>query len=178
MTQQPITKHNNRKYYNWYAGNHCYPKCSNAKIILCKEEIRKLIENIPVQSHKDFVYLIRSRYRICNLSPADYVRNVYKEPLCMHRYKQALEKMDEKEKQLFYKLEELTLLLLWLSSWKEEVIRGEFVQKSWKNYDFNILDSLLDKKYISYSYKAKSVQFLDKGIEKAKELVKKYKIDL
>lgn len=168
---------NNNKFYNWYAGNHCYPKCSHDKIFSCREKIRKAIENTQINSHREFVYLIRGKHKICDLSQSEYVRNVYKEPLCLHRYKQALEKMNDKQKQLFIRLEELTLLLLWLTSWQEEIVKGQSVRKSWRGYDFNVLDSLLEKDYISFSYGSKSVLLRDKGTEKAKELVKKYEIN-
>lgn len=66
-------------FYNWYAENQCFPKCKSDKIALCRKKIEKIIENNHIQSHKQFVYLIRGKYKICDLSQSEYARNVYKE---------------------------------------------------------------------------------------------------
>lgn len=66
-------------------------------------------------------------------------------------------------------LEDLTLLLLWLTSWEEEDYH-----RSWRGYDFDILDALRKKELITGSYKAKSVYLTEKGVKEAKQLEKKY----
>jgi helix-turn-helix protein len=71
------------------------------------------------------------------------------------------------------KIEELTLLLIALTSWKEKIY-GDDVTRAWKGYDFNILDNLTEKGYISGSKKSKSVILTDEGLKKANELIKKY----
>jgi hypothetical protein len=59
----------------------------------------------------------------------------------------------------------LTLLLLYLTSWKEnEVLR------SWKGYDFDVLNKLEEDGIIGQSKTAKSVYFTEKGIDAAKKL--------
>lgn len=74
------------------------------------------------------------------------------------------------------KIKELTLLLLYLTSWTEKEPYGEY-QRAWKGYDFEILNRLEDERLIGGStYKAKSTYITDEGIKKAKELMKKYKI--
>lgn len=77
------------------------------------------------------------------------------------------------EKDIQKQIKELTLLLLWLTSWKEEEF-GIKVQRSWKGYDFDILNELREEELIGGSYKAKSVFLTEKGIEEAKKLEKKY----
>lgn len=76
------------------------------------------------------------------------------------------------------KIKELTLLLLYLTSWTEKDPFGDEINRAWKGYDFDILNSLEKEKLIRGStYKAKSTYLTDVGIDKAKELMKKYNID-
>ena len=70
-------------------------------------------------------------------------------------------------------LEELTLILLYLTRFRE---REWEMWRSWKGYDFGVLDNLQKNEFISSSHKAKSIYFEEKGIEKAKELLGKYGI--
>ena len=73
-------------------------------------------------------------------------------------------------------IKELTLLLLYLTSWTEKESYGEY-QRAWKGYDFDILNSLEDERLIGGSTnKAKSTYITDEGIKKARELMKKYNI--
>ena len=73
-------------------------------------------------------------------------------------------------------IKELTLLLLYLTSWTEKETQGEY-QRPWKGYDFDILNKLEDEDMIGgNTYKAKSTYITEKGIEKAKELMRKYNI--
>jgi len=76
------------------------------------------------------------------------------------------------------KIKELTLLLLYLTSWTEKDPFGDEINRAWKGYDFDILNSLEKEKLIGGStYKAKSTYLTDRGIDKAKDLMKKYNID-
>ena len=69
-------------------------------------------------------------------------------------------------------IKELTLLLLYLTSWTEKEPYGGY-QRAWKGYDFDILNKLQSENMIGGStYKAKSTYITEKGIEKAKELIK------
>lgn len=53
-------------------------------------------------------------------------------------------------------IKELTLLLLYLTSWTEKEPYGEY-QRAWKGYDFDILNKLQSENMIGGStYKAKS----------------------
>ncbi len=46
-------------------------------------------------------------------------------------------------------VEELTLLLLYLTSWEEELLRGApTVRRAWKNMRFEVLDSLAQQGYL------------------------------
>lgn len=70
-------------------------------------------------------------------------------------------------------IKELTLLLIYLTSWQEDAGLTK-VQRSWKGYPFEVLDELKEKRYIDGSKRAKSVYLTEEGIGKAKELMKKY----
>ena len=74
--------------------------------------------------------------------------------------------MDQQEQ-----ISKLTLLLLYLTSWKEKE-----VQRSWKGYDFDVLNKLEETGLITQSKTAKSVYFTEKGIEAAKELEERLSI--
>ena len=83
--------------------------------------------------------------------------------------------MEEKEEELLEKsIEELTLLLLYLTGWEEEVLKGSKIIRSWKGYRFEVLDALEDKGLISQSKKAKSAYLTNEGHKKARELFKKH----
>jgi len=70
-------------------------------------------------------------------------------------------------------IKELTLLLIYLTSWQEDAGLTK-VQKSWKGYPFEVLDKLNEEKYIEGSKYAKSVYLTEEGLSKVKELMKKY----
>lgn len=72
-------------------------------------------------------------------------------------------------------IDELTLLLLYLTSFKEDFGLGE-AQRSWKGYRFESLNELSENDFIRDSKRSKSVYLTEKGIEQAKELMKKYNI--
>jgi len=67
-------------------------------------------------------------------------------------------------------LEDLTLLLLYAQSWREKVGGSLYVARSWKGYDFDVLDRLAGKGCISSSHGAKSVILTDKGLKRGEEL--------
>lgn len=73
--------------------------------------------------------------------------------------------------------EDLTLMLLYLHSWREKGFEDSYL-RSWKGYDFNTLKALNEKEYVLDNRKAKSVHITDEGIEEAKKLFQKYGIDL
>lgn len=54
-------------------------------------------------------------------------------------------------------LEDLALLLIYLTSWREKITDKVYVLRAWKGYDFHILDKLMEKGYINGSRRAKSV---------------------
>ena len=82
------------------------------------------------------------------------------------------------------KIEELTLLLLYLTSWDEKgfyyneetnMPEEKIFKQSWKGYSFDALNSLTDKEYLFFSKnKNKSVTLTPEGEKLAKELEKKY----
>ena len=81
------------------------------------------------------------------------------------------------------KIEELTLLLLYLTAWEEpgyaynnqgEISEQKFYS-SWKGYSFDALNNLTEKNYLYGSkYKNKSVTLTPEGVKQAKKKKKKY----
>lgn len=84
---------------------------------------------------------------------------------------------------------ELTLLLMYLTSWEEgpQGLRGakklppeeyaRFVSRCcWKGYDFDVLNELTELGLVQADGKSKMAVMLDPGTEKAKELMAKYRI--
>ncbi len=76
-------------------------------------------------------------------------------------------------------IEELTLLLLYLTSWKEEgYVYNEndeldkvMFNRSYKRYSFDALNSLIEKGYLyPANYKTKSVTLTKNGIELVQKL--------
>lgn len=72
-------------------------------------------------------------------------------------------------------IEELTLLLLYLTSWEERAL-PDFppVHRAWKGFRFEVLDALEEKDLISQTRRAKSVYLTEAGLQKARELMVKY----
>ncbi|RXZ80072.1 transposase [Paenibacillaceae bacterium] len=68
---------------------------------------------------------------------------------------------------------ELTILLLYLNSWEEKEL-GYKYRRSWKGYDFDVLNELADDDYIIDSKRSKSVGFTDSGEKFAEELMIKF----
>jgi hypothetical protein len=74
-------------------------------------------------------------------------------------------------------LEELTLLLIYLTGWEENVGTKKNpinVLRSWKGYPFDVIKSLVEKDDLRGSFRAKSVMLTEEGIKRAEQLKKKY----
>ena len=71
------------------------------------------------------------------------------------------------------KIKELTLLLLYLTSWEEKGYFGE-LRRSWKGYPFDVLNELTEEDLIEGSVRSKSIYITENGIKQAEALVKKY----
>ena len=80
-------------------------------------------------------------------------------------------------------IEELTLLLMYLTSWDEkgyvvdenDEVKEAKIKTCWKGYSFDVINKLMDEKYLYFSkYKNKSVTLTPKGEELAKKLMDKY----
>ena len=72
-------------------------------------------------------------------------------------------------------IEELTLLLMYLTSWDNDNPLEENYKECWKGYFFDIINELTNKCYLFPSkYKNKSVTFTKEGMEYAENLLKKY----
>jgi hypothetical protein len=71
-------------------------------------------------------------------------------------------------------LEDLTLLVIYLSSWDEEVAPGLTVCRAWKGYLFEVLNALEEKGYISQTRRAKSMTLTEEGVMRAREIEARY----
>ena len=85
---------------------------------------------------------------------------------------------NDKETELKIQIEELTLLLLYLTHWIEkDKFFPEGTPRSWKGYPFESLNKLVEKGYlvgVKYPSRTKSVVLTEEGITKAKRLERKY----
>lgn len=73
---------------------------------------------------------------------------------------------------------ELTLALLYLNRFTEDNY-GMKIERSWKGYDFDVLNHLEELGYIfdgKRPSKTKSVYISQEGLDKAQEILKKYNI--
>ncbi len=76
---------------------------------------------------------------------------------------------------------ELTLLLMYLTSWEEKgftrdengEIKEDKVKTCWKGYSFDVINKLTDENYLYFS-KGKSITLTREGEELAKKLMDKY----
>ncbi|MEI6580186.1 MAG: DUF6429 family protein, partial [Eubacteriales bacterium] len=75
------------------------------------------------------------------------------------------------------KMKELTLMLLYLNSWEENE-HGTKYRRSWKGYDFDVLNELSDDDLIIDGKHSKSCALSNDGIAKALMLLKEYNINL
>jgi Domain of unknown function (DUF6429) len=66
---------------------------------------------------------------------------------------------------------DLSLVLMYLSSWKE---RQDQTLRFWKGFRFEILHQLADQGLIADSHRAKSASLTDAGIRRARELLTRY----
>ena len=72
------------------------------------------------------------------------------------------------------KVKELTMLLLYLTSWKEKDDDFDVLPRSWKGYPLEVLNELTDENLIRGSKRAKSVYLSEAGVHKAEALLEKY----
>ena len=71
-------------------------------------------------------------------------------------------------------IEDLTLLLLHLTSWEERVHKDLTIHRAWKGFRFEALDVLEDAGYLNPSRGAKPVTLNEAGIERAQALAARY----
>jgi hypothetical protein len=74
-------------------------------------------------------------------------------------------------------IEELTLLLLYLTSWEEKVLTDFTIRRAWKGFRFEALDALEEAGCLNQTRRAKSVTLTEEGIEQARRLAAKYLSD-
>ena len=83
----------------------------------------------------------------------------------------------------------LTLMLMYLTSWEENLVpelhekpdRLGFrpqIRRTWKGYDFGILNELTDEGLVNARNRSKSASFTDEGAATALELLTQYGITL
>jgi hypothetical protein len=70
-------------------------------------------------------------------------------------------------------IKELTLLLLYLTSWEENDLPAD-MRRSWKGYPFEVLNELTDEDLIRGSIRSKSVYLTKAGMKEAEVLMEKY----
>lgn len=70
-------------------------------------------------------------------------------------------------------MRDLTIMLIYLSSWDEKIYGSLTIKRAWKGYDFRILAKLEEEGIIT-GIKYKSINLEEKGIKEAKSLLKKY----
>jgi tetratricopeptide (TPR) repeat protein len=73
-------------------------------------------------------------------------------------------------------IQDLTLMLLYLTSWEEKNFDNSKSIVNWKNHHFEILDKLTEKDFTYGSHKSKVIYMTETGAQKAKELLEKYGI--
>jgi hypothetical protein len=66
---------------------------------------------------------------------------------------------------------ELSLMLMYLHSWKEPPFGAV---RFWKTFSFDIVDDLAEQGLIRDSHRAKSAYLTDAGIQRARELLARY----
>ncbi len=73
-------------------------------------------------------------------------------------------------------IEELTLLLMYLSSWEEKTFTGMSpARRCWKGFLFEVIDELDEKGLINRGSRgSKSIYLTEEGINRAEELKKKF----
>lgn len=71
-------------------------------------------------------------------------------------------------------IEELTLLLLYLTGWDEEAPPLGVHKRSWKEHSLTALKQLEEDGLIVDSHKSSSVFLTSQGAARARELLKKY----
>ncbi|MBD1222358.1 DUF6429 family protein [Virgibacillus halodenitrificans] len=78
------------------------------------------------------------------------------------------------EKDMDQVVRDLTLMLLYLTSWEEKGFDGEY-HRAWKGYPFEVLDQLRDEEeLISGSNRSKSVYMGKEAVGEAQRLLEKY----
>ena len=71
-------------------------------------------------------------------------------------------------------LEDLALLLIYLTSWEEKVYGDLTVHRAWKGYLFEVLDALEGAGYLHQTRRAKSVTLTEAGLEHARALADRF----
>jgi len=86
-------------------------------------------------------------------------------------------------------IKELTLMLMYLTSWEESLVPEHDkkidchgfrsrIRRTWKGYDFGVLNELTDEGLVNAGSRSKSASFTDEGEAKALELLRQYGIAL
>jgi DNA-binding PadR family transcriptional regulator len=71
-------------------------------------------------------------------------------------------------------IEDLTLLLLHLTSWEERIHEDLTIHRAWKGFRFPALDALEEAGYLNPSRGRKSVTLTQAGIKHARGLAARY----
>lgn len=75
-------------------------------------------------------------------------------------------------------MKELTMILMYLSKFKDRDRGGTGEQLAWKGFNYNDLNALENDRYIEQdNHRASSVVITEEGLKFAKELLEKYQIN-
>lgn len=86
-------------------------------------------------------------------------------------------------------IKDLTLMLMYLTSWEEDIVpnlhkRTDMsgfriqIHRTWKGYDFGILNELTDEGMVNAGGRSKPASFTDEGEAKALKLLRQYGLAL
>ena len=86
-------------------------------------------------------------------------------------------------------IKDLTLMLMYLTSWEEDLVPNLHkrtdpsgfrtqIRRTWKGYDFGILNEQTDEGMVNAGGRSKSASFTDEGETKVLELLRQYELAL
>lgn len=82
--------------------------------------------------------------------------------------------MDKKSRE--QAIEELTLMLIYLTRFQDNNEYSRYLENSWKGYDFDTLDELEQRELLYQAQKSKCVYLSENGKEAARKLLEQYNI--
>ncbi len=131
---------------------------------------RDILADYPAEEKRWYAYRSRAAARYAR----DWLENRGIEPLNPLPEVEEPEVDDESEDDDESRLEDLTLLVIYLSSWVEEKKGFPPVRRAWKGYLFEVLDTLAGKGLIVSGRRSKSLTLTETGATYARELEEEF----